>query len=209
MFAIQEKIDMIHDEADIKSLIENNPEVCQGLCKVEAIENIYQETIDNPEYNMNVPLLRLRAKIIKAVTDKYLNPEDRPQFASSLYDLIKEYGTDIPLDSSVSSLCGPEGLEGKFMTNSVFGALLYEVGIFNETKLREIIIYLLQNIYTEGIITVFRDILIPMAKHSAETKKYVTAFKDDLFKGRIVMSDLDLDTNDEQINLLKEFFLNN
>ena len=186
MLALNNKINGIRNGEDVERLVESDEEFRRMYNDdLEAfLDTIYRETVEDYEGKMTIPLLQLRARLISAVIDRYARPEERPLFVSQLRELLNEYNDEVPLTSSISGPVDKDALEQQRVTNNTFGVLLYEARIFDGDVLSDITACLLRYAYTDGIIRIFREILIPMSARDMQAQAFVRRFKESLKEER-------------------------
>lgn len=207
-FSIEDRVNSINTEEDATNLLEHDEEFRKALSEFdvgEFLDKLYRNTVEDSEYSMDTfPALRLRAKLIAGITCSHLKPEDRNNMVTLLRETYSDYKESIPLNSSISSLSNQPELDRLCTTNSILGVLLYEAGIFDGDVLSDIITYLLQNEYADGLKCVFKEVLFPMAAHNKATADHVQNFKEEFFK--IKSTDYDSYDDPELLSVLTELF---
>lgn len=202
MLSLKNKIDRISNDEDIENLIQCDEEFRRELKEnsMDVLSAIYVTVTD--EDDISLDHMRLRAKLISDAVKLLDSESERKQAVLELKKLMDDSIDPFSLKSSLSGLDIQDTMPQQYETSRIFGALLYEVDVFDEYMLSEITKNLLQKNQTECIIGIFRDILIPKSKKDKRTRDFVQGFKDDLMKEQTNLSEKDA----EMISELSAFF---
>lgn len=182
MFGVKEKISKVTSEEDITTLMERDREFMEqlGKCNPRDIFCFIYEGLEDLERDWSVPALRVRAKLLTTIARSLLPPGD-----SSLAELHEEMLREcVPLNSSLSESNDQHNMNKLYTTNNIFGVLLYEAGAFGTDVLKHIIKDMFKDLefreYAEALVTVFKEVLVPMKERDPATQKFLRDNLDDL-----------------------------